>query len=278
MQWNLVSDSSCNQLSLETPDENIRFSTVPFAIRVDGVEFLDDDALDCGKLVDAMVNCRETSETACPSPEAWRTQFERPGNVIALTISGALSGSYNSACAARELVLEKEPDRNIAVIDTRSTGPEMTLLIRKLQEWIAAGIDFESVVCKARRYLESTRIIFALSSYNNLIQNGRMNRFVGMLAHKLGIWGVGIGSETGTIKIRKIARGSRRAVEVILEDMVERGKHGAAVVIDHCENPEFARKLEAALLARWPHLEVTVRGTRGLCSYYAEKNGVIVGY
>ena len=278
MLWNIIADSSCNLFDLEEPAEQIRYSSVPFIITVGDTDYVDDSSLDVVAMLDAMDQCSEVSHTSCPPPQAWYHEFEKPGHSIALTISGHLSGSYSSACAAKAMMLEEHPDRQIGVIDTCSTGPEMCLLIRKLRELILEGRAFESVMEEIERYRQSTHIIFALSSYNNLIKNGRMNRLVGMLANKLNLWGIGIGSEAGEIRIRNIARGSKRAVDAILQDMKERGRPEKSVVIDHCDNPGFAELLKEVLHNVWPHIEVTIHKTRGLCSYYAERHGVIVGY
>lgn len=276
--WNIITDSSSDLFDLEQPAENIRFATVPFVISVGDAEFVDDESLDVPTLVDAMARCKSASHTACPAPGTWLEAFGEEGDVIVVTISSHLSGSYNSACAAMEMLREQAPDRRVAVIDSLSTGPEMCLIVRRLRACIEEGMDFDAVVAEARRGMEDSRIIFSLSSYNNLIKNGRMHRIVGLAAHTLNLWGVGIGSPEGEIAFRKMTRGSKRAVEVIVHDMKERSGTVDTVVIDHCVNPEFAEKLRAAVLAEWPAAAITVRQTRGLCSYYAEQHGVIVGY
>ena len=278
LKWNIIADSSCDLFELEAPAEDIRFATVPFVIRVGEEDFVDDKALDLSAMVDAMVRSKSASHTACPAPGAWLEAFGDEGDVIVITISGNLSGSYNSACVARDMLLEQSPDRRCVVIDSLSTGPEMCLIVRRLRALILEGKPFDEVVAEAKRYMESTHIIFSLSSYNNLIKSGRMHRIVGLAASTLNLWGVGIGSPTGEIAFRRMARGSKRAVEVIVNDMKERANGIRQVVIDHCVNPDFAEKLRDAVLAEWPDAEITVRSTRGLCGYYAEKNGVIVGY
>lgn len=276
--WSILADSSCDLFALPQAGQDIAFATVPFTIRVGETEYVDDEAISVDSMLTANENHGEMAQTACPSPQAWTEHFEGPDPVLCFTISSALSGSYNSACAARDMVLEQSPGRRVEVIDSLSTGPEMCLIVRKLRELILQGLDFDAVVAETRRCMEASRIIFSLSSYNNLIKNGRMNRIVGLAAHTLNLWGVGIGSPEGEIAFRRMARGSKRAVEAIVHDMKERSGSVDTVVIDHCVNPDFAEKLRAAVLAEWPGAAVTVRSTRGLCSYYAEKNGVIVGY
>lgn len=277
MKWNIIADSSCDLFELEKEYENIRFATVPFTISVGDEDFIDDDNFDADKLVDAMDACTEASRTACPSPHAWCEEFEQEGNIFAITISSKLSGSYNSACAARDMILEDEQGRKIHIIDSQATGAQLILIIRKLCELIESGCDFDEVAEKIDVYARDARIVFALSSFNNLVKNGRMNKIVGFVANKLGFWGIGIGNE-GSIEIKSKVRGAKKALDVIIEDMKERGYACGDVVISHCCNPEVAETLKTAIQDVWNKAEVTIVRTRGLCSYYAEKGGLIVGY
>ena len=185
MKWNIITDSSCDMFGFDKEHENIVFSSVPFTISVGDENFVDDRNLDVDGMIDSMDACAEASHTACPSPHAWQEKFEQEGNVIAITISSKLSGSYNSACVAKDMVLEEQPDKKIAVIDSRSAGSELVLLVKKICELIESGADFETVVEKAELYSRHTHVVFALSSFNNLVKNGRMSKIVGFVANKL---------------------------------------------------------------------------------------------
>lgn len=278
MKWNIVADSSIDLFELESAYENIEFNTVPFSIGVGEKEYLDDSSLDIGTLMGAMKECKTASRTACPSTGAWYEQFKKEGNVIAITITSNLSGSYNSACVARDMVLENASDKKIAIIDSLSVGPEMILIVRKLCELINEDKDFDTVMREVRKYMNHTHVTFALSSFDNLVKNGRMNRVTGFVANKLGFLGVGIASEHGTIKVKGITRGRRKATEAIINDMKLRGTYIKEVVISHCQNIEFAEQVKTAILNIWNDATVTIIPTRGLCSYYAEKGGLIIGF
>ena len=73
-------------------------------------------------------------------------------------------------------------------------------------------------------------------------------------------------------------RGDKRTLEGLLSVMEEHGYAGGKVRIAHCNNPEAAQALTDGIHARFPEAEVSVRLTRGLCSYYAEQGGVLIGY
>ena len=277
MKWRIISDSSCDIFDLDQRSEDLYFSTVPFVITVDDKDYVDNETLDVRELVKAMASSKK-SFTSCPSPAEWIREFGDEGDVFAITISANLSGSYNSACTAREMILEQDPERNIEILNSRGTGPSLNMIIYKLCELIDKGLGFEEVRTEIHRFMEDHKLIFALSSYHNLVNNGRMPKIAGIVLGHLGLWGVGIASEEGTIKMKKIAKGGRKTLQVIMGDLKERVADKGCVVISHCENEEFANSLKKAVQNAYSGMEVRIMKTRGLCSYYAEKGGIIVGF
>ena len=277
MKWRIVSDSSCDIFELDHKPDDLCFSTVPFVITVDDKDYVDDEDLDVSELVKAMASSKK-SFTSCPSPAEWIREFGDDGDVFAVTISANLSGSYNSACTAREMILEQDPGRNIEILNSRGTGPSLNMIIYKLRELIGQGCSFEEVRTGIHKYMDDHKLIFALSSYHNLVNNGRMPKIAGIVLGHLGLWGVGIASEEGTIKMKKIAKGGKKTLQVIMADLKERVADKGCVVISHCENEDFANNLKKAVQSAYADMEVRIMKTRGLCSYYAEKGGIIVGF
>lgn len=156
MKWSIVTDSSCDLQNLETGNEQIIFSIIPFTISVGNRDFIDDMNLNVNEMIVAMDLCKEASHTSCPAPYAWYKQFEKADNSIAITISSQVSGSYNSALAARNMILEKYPDKKIAVLDSHTAGPEIILMIQKLCELIKSQQCFNLIV-KAMDIFRMTR-------------------------------------------------------------------------------------------------------------------------
>lgn len=277
-KWNIVSDSCCDLMKMETEENNIAFSTVPFILQVGEKEFIDDENLNTAELIEAVANCKEAAKSACPSPETWLTHFRRPGPVFALTISSNLSGSYQSACIARDMILEEEPDKQVAIFDSRSTGPELVMMIARLAEIIRESIPFEKIVEDVQALADRTHVAFALCSFDNLVKNGRVSRLAGFVAGKLGLWGVGIASDEGRIVVKAKVRGAQKAIGAIIEDMKERAFESGHVVISHCFNEEMAQRLKDKIMQTWDKAQVRIIPTRGLDSFYAEKGGLIIAY
>ncbi|MBR0086801.1 MAG: DegV family EDD domain-containing protein [Lachnospiraceae bacterium] len=276
--WHLVSDSSCDLYELESTEGKMDFATIPFTIRIGGKEYVDDENMNVGGMLEANETHSEMAQTACPSPEAWREKFSVPGPVIAFTISGALSGCYNSALIGRNMVLEDEPDKQIAVIDTKATGPEVSMLIWRARDLILEGKSFEEIEKDLNETADRIHTSFALISYHNLIKSGRVSRLIGFIAGHLGFWGIGMGDEKGEIVIRGKARGSKSMVRFLVEEISKVGIAGKQIVISHCQNLKDAEALKKALEAAHTGIEVLVQATRGLDSFYAEREGLIVGY
>ena len=276
--WHLVSDTACDLFTLDGGEGKLDFTTIPFSIRIGGKEYIDDENMPVDEMLEANETHAELAQTACPSPEDWREKFSAPGPVLAFTISSALSGSYNSACTARTMMLEEDPDKEIAVIDSKATGPEQAMLIWRARDLILQGISLREIERALNAAAEKIHTSFALASYHNLIKAGRVSRLIGFIAGHLGFWGIGIGDEKGEIAIRGKARGSRSMIRFLVEEIGRVGIAGKQILISHCRNEKDALGLKAALEAAHPGIEVLVQAARGLDSFYAERSGLIVGY
>lgn len=274
MKWSIVTDSACDLLP--TPCGEIHFSSVPFIIRLGEQDYVDDETLDVPTMVEAMECSRLPGKTACPSPGAWAAEFEKAEQTIAITISSRLSGSMSSAQAARDIVLARHPEKKIALLDSRSTGPEIVLCVNRLLDLIGSGQNFDAIVSGGQRLLDDTHTAFVLSCFDNLVKNGRMTKAMGFFAHKLGMRGIGIATEEGEIAVRGKTRGAKHALEKLLSEMQEHRFTGGSVVISHCLNPSLAERLRDMILQTFDTARVTILPTRGLDSFYAERGGLIV--
>lgn len=281
MIWNIVSDSSCDLCSNSFQSDRVRFESVPMRIQVGGREFIDDDHLSTQELLTAMSGEKSAASTACPSPAAFARAFEEGDCTVCFTISSNLSGTYNAAVLARELVLEEYPDKKICIIDSKATAGAMILLIRRAKELMEEDFtgDFQGLCHQLRLYQASLRTCFTLENFDNLIKNGRMRPLVGTLLHSLGIHVIADATPQGTIHVAGKARGDRKTAKAITALMGEsKDCTGATAIISHCENAEGAMQLKKQILEDLPVRGVEIVPCRGLTSFYAMEKGLIVGY
>lgn len=270
----IIADSSADIKAVE----GVCFQSVPMTIRAGGRDFVDNEQLDTAAMLDFLASHNGPSGTACPGPENWMSAFEGADEIFVVCITGSLSGTWSSAMAARELYLQTHPDVKIHVFDSLSTGPEMLLLIEKLASLIRAGKSFDEICAAGEEYLSSTHLLFILRSVHNLAQNGRVSKLVAGAIGILGIQILAVASEQGTIEPIEKCRGDKKARSALVQEMYERGYRGGKVRISHAQNSEAAIAIERALRERFPLADIKTRLCGGLCSYYAERGGVIVGF
>lgn len=279
MTWALVSDSTCEIRSIDHLAPDTAFYTVPLKIRVGEREYVDNAMLDTEAMLEAMANYNGPSSTACPAPEEWAEKFLLADQVFAITITSGLSGSYNSAMVAREMVLESHPEKRIHVLDSLSTGGEMALAIWKANDLVASGLPFDEVVREWEIWFQDRQVLFALASFDNLVKNGRLSRLAGFMAGVMNMRAVGRGSEEGKLEMLHKTRGETRMLALLLEEMDHRGYQGLEpVVISHCQTERAALLLKNGIEKKWPGAKVVVLPCSGLTSFYAETGGIIVGY
>ncbi|MDO4432635.1 MAG: DegV family protein [Aerococcaceae bacterium] len=278
MKWKIVADSGSNLSVFTLSDENVSFQTVPLMLNIGTNVYIDDKNLDKQALLAAMEQETTATSSACPSPSAYAQAFEGAENVICFTITSALSGSYNSAVLGMNLHKENHPDVNVHIFDTKSAGPEEDLLVHKAIELAQSGIEFDDMVNALNDYHARTNLIFVLESVDNLVKNGRLNKLVGGMIGLLGIRLVAIRNAEGTIEIKTKAKGSKRALKSMFAEMENFGYKGGKIIISHGFNPEGAEEFKQLVLASFPQAEISITPFDGLCTFYAQRNGVMVGY
>lgn len=273
MNIKIVTDSGANLQTMEGVD----FSYAPLTIRAGEREFLDDPSLDVSEMVAYLAAHKEKSGSSCPGVGDWLEAFGDADEIYCVTIISSLSGTYNAAMTAKQQYEEEYPGKKVFVMDSVSAGPEQKMILEKIREYLLEGDDFETVCEKIKAYKEEkSSLIFALESLKNLANNGRISHAVSAVCSVAGIRIVGDVKE-GLHPTDK-CRGEKKMMVTMLKNMKEKGYAGGMVVIDHCFNERGAEMLKNTILAEFPNAVVRIEKTFGLCSYYAEKGGLMVGF
>jgi len=270
----IVSDSASNITSLE----GINFASVSIRVLTDNKEYVDDSESGVAKMVEELAVYKGKSHTSCPAPGDWIEAFDNEDEVFVTTITSGLSGSYNSAMVAKQQYEDENPGKKVFVIDSLSAGPEIGLIIYKLRDLILAGNDFDTIAKEIMEYKKKTMLSFSLENLANLANNGRVNPAIAKIVGFVGIRLVGRASIEGTLQPTDKSRGEKRALVTILNNMKKFGYSGGKVIIDHCQNLNAAKELKALLCGEFPNADVLIGTNKALCSFYAEKGGVLVGY
>ena len=273
-KYKIVADSSADILKLE----NVEFSSAPLKIITDEKEFTDNELLDVEEMVTYLKSYKGRSSSSCPNPDEWLKAFGDAEYIFGVTISSGLSGSFTAAKVAKDIYESEHPGRRVFLIDSLSAGPEETLLVEKLEELISSGLEFDEICEKMTQYQKTTKIRFMLQSLTNFANNGRVNGAVARIAGILGICMVGTASAEGTLELTNKCRGVDKSIAEIVGYLKRDGLKKGKVRIAHCFNSDGAQKLKTAIMNEFSDIDIKVHNTRGLCSFYAEIGGLLIGY
>lgn len=273
MKRKIVADSSCDMWELNGVD----FAVAPITISTDNKHYVDNQELDVHLMSEELAKYKGVSHTACPSVGSWLDCYEGYDEVFVVTLTGAMSGTYNSAMTAKGIYEEENENVKVHVFDSLSTGPEMRLLIEKLKEMIDEDLPFEEIVEKGQDYLNHTRLFFALKSLHNFAMNGRVSKAVASAIGVLNISIFATASEEGTIQQISKCRGEKKVVKSMIEHLEDAGYHGGKVRISHADNLKLAHNVRDKILELYPNADIIVYPMGGLCTYYAEIGGLLVG-
>ena len=276
MNFLIITDSSADLSIVAKHTSNIL--SVPLKIITTEKEYVDNDELNVEQMVGELEQYKGRSSSSCPNTSDWLEAFGEAEAIFCVTITSGLSGSYNSAVAAKKIYEAENEGRRVYVIDSLSTGPEMALIVDKLLYLIAEDYKFEEICDEIQCYQKDTGLLFMLESMKNLANNGRVSPLVAKLAGILGIRVIGKASDKGTLEQLEKCRGENKAIPAIIEQMKSLGYIGSKVKIAHCLNPEGAEVLKRMLQARYPNAKIDTYPCRGLCSFYAERGGLLVGF
>lgn len=188
--------------------------------------------------------------TSQPSPAAFEKAFKEASDdgssVICITLSSGISGTYQSAVLAREML----PEASITVIDSLQASCGEGILALKAQEMAEAGATAkeisEYVVAMSRR----VACRFSVDTLEYLAKNGRIGhaaRFMGTLLNMKPILGL---DKEGRVTAIERVRGAGKVIPALVEQALSftKGQKAAVIAVAHADSPDAARELKDAVL------------------------------
>lgn len=276
--YKIVIDS-CGELP-EDLKKDEHFCNVPLELEVDGYMIRDDESFNQRDFLRRVKESLKGPKSACPSPESYMEKFEgEADHIYVVTLSGKLSGSYNSAKLAADLYREEHGDsKEIYVFNSRSASIGETLIGLKVQEYEEAGLPFSAVVNKVEEYIASMNTYFVLETLETLRKAGRLSNLKAFVASTLNIKPVMGSTEEGSIQQLDQARGMKKALSKMVENMLKKTKdcENRILAIAHCNCPERAELVKAQIEKVAKFKKIVIVNTAGVSSMYANDGGVIL--
>ena len=277
MEYVIVMDS-CGECTARMKEDE-RVISAPLTLQVDDHIIIDDDAFDQADFLRKVAESPNCPKSACPSPDHYKEAFEKAEKrAYGVTLTAELSGSYNSAMLARDLVLEERPELQIHIFNSRSASVGETLITEKIQECEEKGMEFSEVVETVENYINTQNTYFVLENLETLRKNGRLSNLKAFVASALKIKPVMGATPEGTIIQLDQARGMNKALVKMVDYIAGAAEDPEQKIlgITHCNCPERAEAVKNAILEKISVKDVILLDTAGVSSMYANDGGVIV--
>lgn len=275
-----MTDSSC-----DLPDElvaRLGIEIVPLSIRFGDEEFADREELSTAEFWSRCARSSVLPSTAAPAPgrfeQSYRAMAERGStDIIALTISAALSATFQSAeLAATDVAAD---GIRVSVIDSRTVTLGLGTIVLACAEAAAerVGVDnaLDGIVGLANDLVERTRVFGALDTMENLKKGGRVGNAKALLATALSIKPI-IAVENGIVEQYGKQRTRSKALKFLVDKVAAnagRIEHLAVLHADSADVDQFVAQLR-------PHFpgEIVVGQIGPVVGAHAGRNTIGVAY
>ncbi|RFU60436.1 DegV family protein [Peribacillus glennii] len=257
--------------------EGYNISVVPLRVKIEDEEYLEGIDLTPREFFEKMFSTTELPKTSQPSPAAFAEAFDECAEndeVLCLTISSGLSGTFQSACLGKEL-----SSRNVTVFDTLAGSLAHGLQIIRAAELAQKGHTMEEIIENLMGYRKNMNILILLDTLENIVKGGRLSKFQGSLAKILNIKVILEGVK-GQVEMLEKIRGKKKFQKRTLEIIRERKTDFSDTIfgITHTGNEEEAERLKQEIIDLFNPKQVIVHYMGATMGTYAGKDGMIVSF
>jgi DegV family protein with EDD domain len=271
----LITDSSADLPKNLIDKYNI--SVVPLTINLQGKEYLEGINITSQEFFQKMFTSRDLPKTSQPSPSAFADIFNElsnKGELLCLTISSGLSGTYQSACLGRDLSFT-----NVTIFDTLAGSLGHGLQLIKAAELAAEGFSTSEIVQKLKEYIKSMNILILLDTLENIVKGGRLSKFQGAIAKILDIK-ILLEGINGQVEVIEKVRGKKKFLQNVLNIIGERKNNFSDTTfgITHADNFEDTEFLKHEIIKRFNPKDIIINYMGATMGTYAGKGGIIISF
>ncbi len=283
----IIADTTCTLVPKITKENKLyKFNSAPIGVTIDNVNYLDE--YENGKykqqesFLKVLNDCKDAPKSFAPSPEVFYNAIcnDDSDTVFIVTLTSKLSGTYNSAMLAKSMCEDEGINKNIFVIDSKSSVTGITNVILKIIEGIENGEDVDKIYNDTLKYIdEELTFYLVLKSLKNLERNGRVSPTIAKLATLMNMRPICI-MTNGEIKLAHKPRGDKaykKIIDLIKNDNIDYSTR--TLVISNINNEEVAKmiKEEVSKFANFKDILISNDLTY-IATMYAENGGIILSY
>ncbi|HHW39109.1 MAG TPA: DegV family protein [Bacillales bacterium] len=242
MSIKIITDSACD-LPLEL-FETLNIDLLPLVVQIDDQQFYDLETIQSKELYDQMRNGKVPKTAQVPPArfeEAFMKYAEKNETCIYIAFSSELSGTYQTSTLVRDDVLEKFPNFDLTIIDTKAASLGYGLIVKKAAELAQEGKSKDEILSVIEFHCARIEHLFTVDSLEYLYRGGRVSKtsaFVGGLLNIKPILNV----EDGKLAPLEKLKGRKKVLKRMVEIMKERGDtlKDQLVGICHADDIEMA--------------------------------------
>lgn len=234
-----------------------------FHYEMDGVQYLDDlgQSMDFDVFYQRMTDgaMTKTSQINADEYEEYFAQFLSQGkDILHLTLSSGISGTFNSANLAKALLEDKYPDRKIYVIDSLAASSGYGLLVDHLATMRDSGATIDELAAWVEEHKLNLNHWFFSSDLTFFIRGGRISKAAGAVGTVLNICPLMNVDFEGRLIPRYKIRTKKKVIQAIVDKMAEQAEGGTdysgKCFISHSACEEDAKAVAALVEERFPNL------------------------
>lgn len=257
--------SCCSTADLSKERFNKReIQYVCFHFTLGDQEYLDDlgESVSPEELYRRMV-AGENTKTSQVSAAEYEALFEKNlkegKDVLHVTLSTGISGTYNSACVARDILSERYPDRKIYVVDSLGASSGYGLIMETLADMRDAGMGIDELYQWIEAHKLELHHWFFSTDLTFYIRGGRISKTAGFIGSVMGICPLLNMDNEGKLIPREKIRTRKKVIRRIVEKMEENARDGlnysGKCFLSQSECMEDAREVAALVEERFPKLD-----------------------
>lgn len=241
MQVQIVTDSSC-----DLPKEIIKeydIQIVPLFIHFNDETYIDQLEIDNETFYYKLSSGGKLPKTSRPTPMAFAKTFEKAGEkgpVLCITLSSGLSGTYESALLAKNMV-----QCQVEVIDSLNASIGIGLQVIRACKLAHQGLSLEEIKEEIIRYRREMRTFFTLDTLDYIVKGGRLSSWEGAIGQVLNIKPILYNLPDGVIGTLEKVRGRKRSLKRLIQLVEGSGKDfsNTPIGITHAKAGEDLQQL-----------------------------------
>ncbi|MGG4453524.1 DegV family protein [Brevibacillus porteri] len=228
--------------------QSLGIVAVPLKIMFGAETYVDAVTISSSEFFDKLKQSSVMPTTSQPSPlefaEAYKAIYENYGNdvqIIAILLSGSLSGTYQSAMIAKSMLDE---NIDITVIDSRKASFVHGMICVEAAKAAQAGKNKEQILDQIDRYLDEVQVYFIVDTLEFLQKGGRIGRASAVIGSLLNIKPILTLDTAGYVSAFDKVRGTKKALNRVFEALQEYAKgESVKIAVLHSSVPDQAAEL-----------------------------------